>query len=125
MNKTMLALKKSVLPVFILVFAIGLAAYAADVISWKDADKHYGQTKTVEGTVVATHNTGKVCFLNFHENWKIYFTAVIFASDFHKFPDNPEDYYLDKKVRVTGKIKKYKGKPEIILKSPAQIKIVK
>lgn len=95
-----------------------------DVISWRDAAYHYGQSKVVEGTIVATHNTGKVCYLNFHTNWRKYFTAVIFASDFGSFPRHPEDYYLKKKVRITGLIKEYKGKPEIIIKSPSQIEIV-
>ena len=95
-----------------------------DVISWRDAAQYYGEKKTVEGKVVASNNTGKVCFLNFHSNWKKYFTAVIFASDFKKFPAHPEDHYLNRTVRVNGLIKEYQGKPEIILKSPAQIKIV-
>jgi len=95
-----------------------------EVISWQDADKFYGKIKTVEGRIVASNNTGKVCFLNFHKDWKKYFTAVIFSSDYDKFPPNPEDYYLNRKVRVTGLIKEYKGKPEMILKNPAQIKIV-
>jgi DNA/RNA endonuclease YhcR with UshA esterase domain len=95
-----------------------------EVISWKDAASYYGEYKTVEGTIVATYNSGKACFLNFHSNWKKYFTAVIFRSDFHKFPDNPEQYYDGKKVRITGKIKEYQGKPEIILKSPSQIEIL-
>ena len=95
-----------------------------DVISWKDADKYYGQVKTVEGVIVATYNSGKACFLNFHQDYKNHFTAVIFASDFHKFPKYPEDYYLHKKVKVTGLIKQYKGKPEIILKSTNQIEII-
>lgn len=96
-----------------------------EIISWKHAGKYYGRIKTVEGTVVATYSTGKVCFLNFHQDYKRHFTAVIFAGDFHKFPSCPEDYYLYKKVQVTGLIKKYKGKPEIILKSPSQIEIIK
>ncbi|MEO0129185.1 MAG: thermonuclease family protein [candidate division WOR-3 bacterium] len=96
-----------------------------EVISYLDANKYYGKIKTVEGTIVLTNNTGKVCFLNFHKDWKRHFTAVIFASDFDKFPKNPEDYYLNRKVRVTGLIKEYNGKPEIILKSPSQIQIVK
>jgi len=94
------------------------------IISWRDAAKYYGQTKIVEGQIVASNNTGKVCFLNFHRDWKHYFTAVIFASDFNKFPPNPEDYYLNRKVRVTGLIKEYKDKPEIILKAPMQIEII-
>ncbi len=96
-----------------------------EVISYLDAHKYYGKIKTIEGTIVLTNNTGKVCFLNFHKDWKRHFTAVIFASDFDKFPKNPEDYYLNRKVRVTGLIKEYNGKPEIIVKSPNQIQIVK
>lgn len=94
------------------------------VISYQDAARYYGKIKTVEGIIVATNNTGKVCFLNFHKDWKRYFTAVIFASDFDKFPKNPEDYYLNRKVRITGLIKEYNGKPEIIVKSPSQIQII-
>jgi len=100
-------------------------AGTAQVISWRDAAKHYGEYATVEGTIVATHNSGKACFLNFHPDYKRYFTAVIFASAFSHFPPNPENYYYGKKVRVSGYIKEYKGKPEIILNEPGQIKILK
>lgn len=95
-----------------------------EIIPWLNAAQYYGQTKTVEGKIVVSNNTGKVCFLNFHTNWQKYFTAVIFSSDFAKFPPHPEDYYLNRKVRVTGLIKEYKGKPEIIVKSPSQIEII-
>lgn len=95
------------------------------VISWQDAAKHYGEYATVEGKIVATHNSGKACFLNFHPNYKRYFTAVIFASAFPLFPANPESFYYGKKVRVSGYIKEYKGKPEIILNDPSQIEILK
>ena len=97
----------------------------AQVISWRDAAKHYGEYATVEGTVVATHNSGKACFLNFHPDYKRYFTAVIFASAFSRFPANPENYYYGKKVRVSGYIKEYEGKPEVILNNPSQIEILK
>lgn len=100
-------------------------ALTAEVISWRDAGRYYGQTRTVEGRIVAAHNTGKVCFLNFDQNWKESFTAVIFASDFNKFKYSPETMYLKRTVRVTGLIKEYKGKPEIVVKSPKQIEIVK
>lgn len=99
-------------------------AGAQEVISWEDAHRYYGEIKTVEGVVVRSHNSGKAVFLNFHPNWKRYFTAVIFARDFHKFPENPEKYYLNKRVRITGTIKEYQGKPEIILHSPDAIQIL-
>jgi DNA/RNA endonuclease YhcR with UshA esterase domain len=97
---------------------------ASRVILWQDAAKHYGEYATVEGKIVATHNSGKACFLNFHPNYKRYFTVVIFASAFPLFPANPESFYYGKKVRVSGYIKEYKGKPEIILNDPSQIEIV-
>lgn len=100
------------------------AQQTSKVIFWQDASKHYGEFCTVEGTIVATHNSGKACFLNFHPDWKRYFTAVIFANQFGEFPTNPERYYRGKKVQVTGFIKEYNGKPEIILESPDQIKIL-
>lgn len=100
-------------------------AGTVQVISWQDAAKHYEEYTTVEGTIVVTHNSGKACFLNFHPDYKRYFTAVIFASDFSRFPANPENYYYGKKVHVSGYIKEYKGKPEIILNDPSQIEILK
>jgi DNA/RNA endonuclease YhcR with UshA esterase domain len=101
------------------------AAGKVQVISWQDAAKHYGEYTTVEGTIVATHNSGKACFLNFHLDYKRYFTAVIFASAFSQFPKNPENYYYGKRVRVSGYIKEYNGKPETILNDPSQIEILK
>jgi len=94
------------------------------VIGWQDAAKHYGEFCTVEGTIVTTHNSGKACFLNFHPDWKKYFTAVIFANRFSQFPPNPERYYQSKKVQVTGYIKEYRGKAEIIVESPVQIRVL-
>jgi micrococcal nuclease len=101
-----------------------IAVDTSAIISWRDAAQYYGETKIVEGVIVASNNTGKVCFLNFHKDWKKYFTAVIFSSDFDKFPARPEDHYLNHKVRVKGIVKEYNGKPEIILKGPAQIDII-
>ncbi|MDI6845023.1 MAG: hypothetical protein QME28_02680 [Candidatus Saccharicenans sp.] len=93
-------------------------------ISWEQAASYYGQTVWVRGRVVAANNTGKVCFLNFHRNWRRYFTVVIFASDFHRFPQPPEKLYLNREIRVYGLVREYQGKPEIIVSSPEQIQII-
>jgi len=95
-----------------------------NVISWEDAAKYVGQTKTVEGIIVRTYKSAKgTVFLNFHDPYKGYFYAVIFSGDLKKFPFQPEAYYLGKEVRVTGKIQLYEGSPEIIVKSPSQIEV--
>lgn len=93
-------------------------------ISWEEAADYLGQTVWVRGKVIAANNTGKACFLNFHRNWKRYFTVVIFASAFDQFPAPPEKYYLGKEIRVIGEIREYQGKPEIIVESPEQIEII-
>jgi len=51
------------------------------------------------------------------------FTAVIFKSDADKFPNIKS--LEGKTIIVTGQIKLYRNKPEIILNSPNQIKIAK
>ncbi|MBU7017416.1 MAG: thermonuclease family protein [Theionarchaea archaeon] len=94
------------------------------VITWKDADKYYNQYVIIEGTIVNTYNSGTVCFLNFDTNYQC-FTAFIFASDFLGFPFIPEDFYLGKTVQIIGIIKEYNGSPEIIVKTPDQIRIIK
>jgi micrococcal nuclease len=94
------------------------------VINWDDANEHIGEYLGIKGKIVRTHNSGKACFLNFHNNFTIYMSAVLFSRDFDKFPKNPEEYYLNKIVIIKGKIKEYKNKPEIILKTPTQIEII-
>ncbi len=92
------------------------------VINWSEAHNYLNQYVIVEGTIVNTYNSGTVCFLNFDRNYQ--FTAVIFASDFLGFPFIPEVFYLSKKVYIIGIIKEYKGSPEIIVKTPQQIRIL-
>ena len=83
---------------------------------------------TVEGDIVRTYyargSKGQPTFLNFHDPYDEYLTAVIWEDDRGKFPPNPESYYLYKKVRIKGKIEIYKGDPEIILRQPSQIWVV-
>lgn len=96
-----------------------------EAISWRDAANYYNQMKMVEGKVVATYNSGKACFLNFHKDYRNHFSLVIFAKDFGKFPKPPQEYYLNKMVRTRGLIKEYEGHPEIIITDPEQIEIIK
>jgi micrococcal nuclease len=87
-----------------------------------------GEIGIVEGVVVRSYyaqsSTGQPTFLNFHDPYEGYFTAVIWGEDRDKFPPEPETYYQGKTVRITGLIETYKGAPEIILTDPAQIWVV-
>jgi endonuclease YncB( thermonuclease family) len=97
---------------------------ASALVIWAcDAYKYIGKNATVEGLVVTVKKTTKVAFLNFERPYPDQcFTAVIFASKFSLFPDVYG--YKDKRIRVSGMIKEYEGKPEIILESQSQIEVV-
>jgi len=94
------------------------------VVSWQEAEAYVGHDITVEGDVVRTYDSGKVTFLNFDEDYRNTLSIVIFASDYDRFPAPPESLFLDQMVRVMGRVKEYKGAPEIIVESPGQIEIV-
>jgi len=105
------------------------AAYAAAYLNASEPDKikkYVGQQVCVEGIVMDSHiaKSGKVRFLNFSPEYKSAFTVVIFTSDMGNFKSigEPAEYYLGKRVVVSGRIKIYKGRPEIIVSHPQQIK---
>lgn len=94
-------------------------------ISWRDARTHMGQAAVVTGRIVATRRLGnKVCFLNFHPNYRDQLSLVIFGPVMDTFPPEPESYYKGKQVRVVGRITPYKGGPQLILDSPRQITVL-
>ena len=97
---------------------------AAGIVPWQDAGQYIGQRITVEGDVVRSYNSGKVAFLNFAQDYKGTFSVVVFASDYAKWPQTPDQFYLGQKIRATGKVKEYKGAPEMVVESPEQIEVV-
>jgi uncharacterized protein YegP (UPF0339 family)/DNA/RNA endonuclease YhcR with UshA esterase domain len=95
------------------------------VISYLDAGKYIGQTKTVEGKIVKTnrYEPGNVIFLNFHDPYEGYFTVIIWREYWKNFAFAPEVFYSGKEVRVTGLIKDYRGAPQIEATGPKQIEV--
>ena len=86
--------------------------------------QHVGEKVTVCAKVYGTKAMEKVTFLNLgaaYPDSKL--TIVIFAKDVSNFKEVPDQMYQDKNVCVTGVIKEYQGKPEIIASSPDEIKI--
>jgi DNA/RNA endonuclease YhcR with UshA esterase domain len=84
---------------------------------------HVGQNLTVEGVVSEVHHaaSGKAIFIDIGGRYPNNpFAAVIFADDASKFPN--VDSLEGKTVDISGSVRLYKGKPEIILNDPAQIK---
>ncbi len=93
------------------------------VIKDSEAKNYIGESVTVSGKIVAVVKRPKVNYLNFGNNYPNQtFTAVIFPDDADEFGDLNE--FRGKEVEVSGVISLYKGKPQIILTSQKQIKII-
>jgi DNA/RNA endonuclease YhcR with UshA esterase domain len=106
------------------VIAWAFSAYAASLTP-EEAPGHIGENATVCGMVVsgmyAAQSRGQPTFLNFGKPYPNQpFTAVIWGSDRSKF-GMPETSLRGKQVCVTGQIRLYRGKAEVILSDPNQV----
>jgi DNA/RNA endonuclease YhcR with UshA esterase domain len=116
---------EEILKALVLVFGLVLAAApaVAQTIKPADARTHVGQTVTVEGVVSGVHvaSGNGMTFIDMGGRYPgNAFAAVIFRDDAGKFPNVAA--LNGKTVDVTGAVKLYKGKAEIILNSAAQLK---
>ena len=108
--------------------ALGLALFlahgaVAETIAPRDAVENVGFTVTVEGVVseVSISRKGTV-FINFGGRYPNHvFYGVIFNDDARQFPNVRA--LEGQTVAIRGRIKMYKGKPEIIVDSPRQIEV--
>jgi DNA/RNA endonuclease YhcR with UshA esterase domain len=109
--------------------ATALAASAvvvhAESLSPEEAAEHVGSNVTVCGLVssatYATRLSGEPTFINLGKPYPDQeFTVVIFGTDRAKF-GMPEVSLRGKRVCVTGDIRLFRGRPEIILHDPKQL----
>jgi len=96
-------------------------AQASQPIPDSAAARHVGEVAAVVGTVASVHTSRSgTTFLNFGSAYPNQdFTAVIFRSSASRF-NNPAQWQ-GHRVVVTGAIRMYQGKPEIVLETPSQI----
>ncbi len=104
-------------------FILAPALALAETITPADTPKYVGKSVTVEGAVSEVHHSasGKMTFIDMGGRYpNNTFAGVIFSDDANKFLD--VDSLNGKTVDITGTIKLYQGRTEIILNDPAQIK---
>ena len=115
------------------IFAVLIAAFSVtaqetkkelpDKIPSIEATNYYNKTLTVTGKVVQVTIREKLVYLNLDKPFPASpFTAVIFAKNTNQFGDL--DSLKGKDVEVKGKIEEYKEKPQIILNSTNQLKVI-
>lgn len=107
---------------FFAAFSQGQTKVSIDSIS-----SHIGDSITVCSKVFSTRyldrSNRQPTFLDIGADYpNSLLTVVIFGDDREKFTGFPEVLYANKNICVTGKLQDFKGRPEIIVTSPDQIK---
>lgn len=113
---------------FPLLLGAALTAPAAETnstavvkIGTAEVDKHYEEMVTVTGKVAQVTFRPKVVFLNLDKPFpNSPFTAVIMKTNGYGDLKSLEN----KNVEVTGKVKEFKEKPEIVIASTNDLKVV-
>lgn len=120
-------MKKFILLTGLIIASAGVKSSAQTTIPTKEAAKHINEKVVVTDKVYGAKyfsNSG-MTLLDLggsHPNELV--TVMIKGDDRKKFKDAPDEALKGKTISVTGQIIDYKGKPEIIVTDPAQIKIV-
>ncbi|MFK7969139.1 MAG: DNA/RNA non-specific endonuclease [Bacteroidia bacterium] len=96
-------------------------------ITAEEAEAYIDEKVLVCGTIVATkylpESKKQITYLNFSRPFpQTPFTAVIYGENRTKFPENPEVLYLDQEVCIQGRVVAYKGRPQMVVHHPAQVK---
>ena len=105
-------------------FLLTIFTFAQGTASQDSLSSYLNKVVIVKGVVtqISTPKSG-VIYLNLDGKYpdnKL--TAVILKRDAENFSD--VKLYEGKKVEITGKLQEYKGRLEIVLKTPEQIKLV-
>ena len=92
-------------------------------ISAEQAKKHIGDEAVVTGMIAEVSKAEKIIRLNFDQPFPHQpFTAVVFSTRTNEF--GSFDELKGKKVEVKGKITAFRDRPQIILNSKDQLKVV-
>ena len=110
----------------LMLFLLSVSLMTANTFSTSEAAAHIGERATVCGTIYggyyAKSSRSKPTFLNLDGNYPHQrFTLVIWGNDRHMF-NAPERNLIGQKVCATGTISSYRGIPQIVLRSPSQLR---
>lgn len=97
---------------------------AADPIPWNEAGNHTGENATVEGDVAAASSTPDELVLEFAPGDASAFRVVLIIPMMTDLPRFPERLYQGKRIRASGVVRRFRGRPEMVLRTPGQIEIV-
>jgi len=91
-----------------------------------EADRHIGEKVLITGKVLGVHKGRRAVFINFGADYRRDFTAVIFEKGLREFSVRGVDpaLYTGRTVAVSGIVKRYRERVEIVVEGPGQITVV-
>jgi hypothetical protein len=108
--------------------ALALASRVAGVpppsVPLGELSSRVGEIVTVEGDVAAAYTTAGTCILEFEAANPKGFRAVLVIPLFTGLPRQPERLYAGRRVRVSGRVQRFQGRLEMVLRDPSQVEIV-
>ncbi|MFY7900565.1 MAG: hypothetical protein ACOVNY_10310 [Chitinophagaceae bacterium] len=105
-------------------------AFSQQKIAIDDATKHIGDSVTICSKIYGGKyfetSKSKVTLLNVGAAYPNALLTIVIEEDARKnFTEKPEEFFLNKEVCVSGVVKEYKGKPQIIITKPEEIIVQK
>ena len=105
--------------------AAGAAGAAAPlVVPWREVGGHVGEVVTVEGEVAVARSVGDTWVLEFAPDDPRAFRVVVLLSLLESAPRQPERLYQGRRVRATGRVQRFRGRAEMVLRGAGQIEVV-
>lgn len=93
------------------------------LISSSEASSHVGQKVILKGNVAQVIVRSKVIYLNIDAKFPVNRVSAVIFEDKVKLFDNAEQFQ-GKDVEIKGEVIKFKGKSEIVLNDPSQIRTI-
>src|SRR5262245_32595777 len=98
--------------------------HATPIIAPDEAASHVGEYVTVEGEVVNATTSGGTCVLEIGSGGVAAVRAVLVIPLVTDLPRSPDRLYAGKRVRVSGKLRRFEQRFEMVLSSPSLIEVI-
>jgi len=108
----------------LLASATSAGARVPPVYPWQEAERHVGEFVTLDGVVAAASTTGDTCVLEFAPDDPHALRVIVVLPMLSGLPAKPERLYVGKRVRASGLVRRFAGRPEMVLRGLSQIEVV-
>jgi hypothetical protein len=96
----------------------------ATPVDWRNAGSHVGERVSIEGDVAAARVENNTCVLEFDTADAGALRVRLLLPMVSSLPPRPERLYLGKRVVVTGTVRRFLGKLEMVVNSPGAIEVM-